>query len=84
MLQITAEEFELISEDDDTLVIEGEKHYRHNGSLYEYVFMRDGKYYMISEYIFEDNGIGDWSWPVDAVEVEPREKVKIEWVRVKH
>jgi hypothetical protein len=78
-IKISEEEFEIISEDRGTIVKEIEKHYRHNGSLYEYVFQRDKKYYMISEYIFEETGTSDWFWPVDAFQVEPYEVLTTEY-----
>lgn len=81
-MKITAEEFEEIREDDSTITTECEKHHRHNGSRYEYVFPRNGKFYMFSLWWFEDNGVDTSEFPIDAYEVKKIEVIAYKWVHV--
>ena len=83
IITVQYEEFEDIAEGDDTEVKECEKHYRHNGSRYEYVFNRDGKFYQFSLMIFEDDGVDECQFPIDAYEVEKVAKTIMVWKNVK-
>ena len=80
-MKITAEEFEELSENDTTICTECEKHYRHNGSRYEYIFPKDGTHYMFSLWIMEDDDY-DYQFPIDAYEVKKIEVIAYKWVHV--
>jgi len=68
-----------VLENTDTITVDKEKHYRHNGEIVTVVFKwTDNKYYMATYTWMEDDGIQDYG-DVDADECESFEVVRTEW-----
>jgi hypothetical protein len=58
-----------------------EKHHRHNGGYQDIIFLRDGKYYLLTYLWFEDDGIY-WDETYEAQEVIEAERVEKYWKTV--